>query len=52
MDSIADQLIGLFAGRFYSILTSPLVDRTVRRSYFIASYAGYSSALGFFVLED
>ena len=53
MDSVADQLIGLFTGRFYSMLTSPPpVDQTVRRSCFIASYASYSSVLGFFVLKD
>ena len=26
MDSVADQLIGLFADRFYSMLTSPLTS--------------------------
>ena len=53
MDFVADQLIGLFAGRFYSMLLRRRpVDQTVRRSCFIASYVGYSSVLGFFVLED
>ena len=53
MDFVADQLIGLFAGRFYSMLLRRRpVDQTVRRSCFIASYVGYSSALGSLVLED
>jgi len=53
MDFIADQLIGLFAGRFYSMLLHRRpVGQTVRHSCFIASYVGYSSALEFFVLED
>ena len=45
IDFVANQLIGLFVGRF--LLNAHFAaDQTVRRSCFIASYAGNSSALG------